>query len=123
MKAGRTHRVIRRTLLGLWLLGAVLIVLGGMAPGYEAYRSGASELSYPMRGVAAVLVFSALELGGTWLILRPSSYLRSYLRSGLASLVLTPWLPSQRCSPCMPPASSSRTLCRRWHLRASSPSC
>jgi len=87
METVRTHRVIGPTLLGLWLLGAALIVL---TPGYEAYRSKASEPSYPALGVALVLAFSALELGATWFILRPSSYLRSYLRSGFAILVLIP---------------------------------
>jgi hypothetical protein len=91
METERSQRTIRRALVALWLFGALLIAYGGTVPGHEHYRSGEVAWLYPKAQVLIFLALSTLELSVTWLILRPSSYRRSYLRSGLAVILLTPW--------------------------------
>ena len=84
------HAQIRMTprafIFILWLSGAVAVICGGMLT--DGYQTVALQLLepqfYPIGGVAKMLAVVCIESAAIWAIIRPQSYVRSWLRSFFA---------------------------------------
>ena len=76
----------------LWVITAVLMVRDYVADPYNPSLQGTDAYGHNSEGsLLPALGITVIELAVVYLILRPWSYRRSWLRAGIAFVIYLPW--------------------------------